>query len=347
MTDELETGFFAGGEVAWHGKGEVFADEHLTSDKALVAAGLDWNVVLCELYGLRPDAKPDDLMIHGLGHVMSIRDTDNKVLGVGMSPSWTPIQNNELYALGDEVVKGVVDERTKEQVKGRFYTGGSLFEGRRVWGLLKLDGLIVPGGEESERMEKYLLLANGHDGGFALHVLQTNVRVVCNNTLTWAIAGAHRAFKIKHTSTIEGRLEDIRQACKMAGVYHKAMEQAATAMMKHKVTKAQGKRWIESLVPLPPDVEKQERAAANAQEARAALEHVWLATDNLDNVRFTSWGFVQAVADYEAHGKAYGNSDSRMTRLLWQPKLQHHALQLAEPELVGSMASMETRSREA
>jgi len=69
------------------------------------------------------------------------------------------------------------------------------------------DQEIVP----ADRISKYLLLSNSHDGKSAEHVKFTPVRVVCRNTLNQAMERGP-TLRVAHTLSMKDRLQDAAQA---------------------------------------------------------------------------------------------------------------------------------------
>ena len=79
-----------------------------------------------------------------------------------------------------------------------------------------------------ETTENYLLVSSSHDGSHPIQASVTPVRVVCNNTLTFAIGHggrkAKQSFRIRHTQTTEGRVAEAREALGIAHTYLDAFE---------------------------------------------------------------------------------------------------------------------------
>jgi phage/plasmid-like protein (TIGR03299 family) len=91
----------------------------------------------------------------------------------------------------------------------------SLRGGRRVWILAKLGGgrLRIVKGDEIDR---YVLLANSHDGTQAVRAGLTPIRVVCANTLAMAETRADgvrtkfQLHKVRHVAGMQERMAQVR-----------------------------------------------------------------------------------------------------------------------------------------
>lgn len=205
MAHEFETGFFVT-QPAWHGLGNVL-DAPPTTKDAIIQAGLDWPVVQCPLSLTRPLMNADSFNEPNANisvdvvdtHKANVRQTDGALLGI-VGNDFTPLQNVEAFQWFDPLVES--GEITLE-------AAGSLRGGKRVWVLAKIKDAtleVVPGDEIST----YLLLAHGHDGTLAIRAGFTDIRVVCQNTLSAAVEAGDRLFKIKHTKGALVSLEAAR-----------------------------------------------------------------------------------------------------------------------------------------
>jgi phage/plasmid-like protein (TIGR03299 family) len=93
-----------------------------------------------------------------------------------VSDRWEPCQNDEAFTIFEEFV-----DRNELEM----HTAGSLKDGQIVWGLAKMKSQFVLFNEDVT--EQYLLLVNPHQFGRAIHIRNTPIRVVCNNTLSLAV----------------------------------------------------------------------------------------------------------------------------------------------------------------
>jgi phage/plasmid-like protein (TIGR03299 family) len=172
------------GETPWHGLGLELASAPASIQAAFDAAGMNWTVRREQLQ-LADGRLVDRWAV--------IRNSDNRVLGT-VGGDWRPIQHVEKFpALLDPFLRA--GQATIE-------TAGSLFDGGRVWVLLRInrpDAVIVPGADD--KVAKYVVAAVGYDGTLSFTIGITPIRVVCNNTLSAAFGrGGGTHIRIRHTA---------------------------------------------------------------------------------------------------------------------------------------------------
>lgn len=179
MSHEVETMAYAG-ELPWHGLGvEVHND--LTPQQMMQKAGVDWEVHEVESY---VEFKGDYLPT---GQKSLIRETDGKIL-TNVGKDWHPCQNETAFEFFNEYVLAGDME---------MHTAGSLRGGQYVWALAKVkESFDLFGGDQ---VDSYMLFSNPHVYGKSIDVRFTPIRVVCNNTLTFALdQESQRAIKVGH-----------------------------------------------------------------------------------------------------------------------------------------------------
>lgn len=185
----------------WHGLGTPVGDD-MTPVEMMKAAGLDWEVQKVDTF-IR--YKGDNVKT---GQQALVRSSDGKIL-TQVGPGWNPVQNVEAFEFfTDFVSKGdmVMD------------TAGSLKDGRIVWALADVrDGFSLFGGDE---VKGYLLFSNPHQYGKSIDVRFVLERVVCNNTLTIALAETGQpAVRVNHRSIF-----DADRVKELLGLSHRKVE---------------------------------------------------------------------------------------------------------------------------
>lgn len=178
------------GEVPWHGLG-TRVDEAMTSEEAIVLAGLDWDVKLGALYGPRP---PKGQPWVKLDDRVAIYRTDNyEVLGIA-TPEYHPYANRECFGFVDSLVAdGLM----------RYEAAFGLAGGKQICllGRLEEDWTIA-----DERHTAYIMLTTRHDTGGALTVVPTDVRAICANTIRLALRTAATRLRMVHRPNMEQKM---------------------------------------------------------------------------------------------------------------------------------------------
>ena len=183
------------GKPAWHGLGTVVENAPTTMD-AMRLAKMDFTVQLSDplvaTYGGWTAKETNPSKFHA-----TVRIDTKEVLGV-VNKNYKIVQNSELFEIADSLPNAKVE------------TAGTLFNGAQSYILMKDDEWAVNGNDE---MHEYLCLMNSHNGTLSLSALPTSIRVVCNNTLSWAISqGSQRMIKLKHTGDIDTKIEGLKDA---------------------------------------------------------------------------------------------------------------------------------------
>ncbi len=186
------------GQRPWHGLGTKLEDAP-TSEEAIEAAGLDWKAMKVPLVARHSGGETVVSDRFAIMRDDRLRGSDAVVLGI-VGTQYEPIQNRDAFRFFDPIIEdGTV----------QYETAGSLGNGERVWILAKLrDPIQVT---KTDRVDKYLLLSNSHDGSRAAQVQFTPIRVVCQNTLSIAVQGKALA-KIAHLRDANAKLEDVQDA---------------------------------------------------------------------------------------------------------------------------------------
>ena len=274
MSANVETMFYVR-EKPWHGLG-TRVEYALTSAEALVAAGLDWEIVSKAVF----DQDGNEIR----GYKANTRSTDNSVLGI-VSNKYKIVQNKEAFEFADSLVgEGITYE-----------TAGSLRGGKQIWLLGKMPERYILG----DKIEPYICFTNTHDGTGAVRACMTPVRVVCNNTLNMALNNASRSWSTPHRGNIQMRLDEARQTLQLAEQYMDALNEQAERLAYQKMDNDDIQNALNNIFVLPEDAS--DRQKRTVEKAKDDVMICMLAPD-LVQFANTAWGFVNAVSDYVGHG---------------------------------------------
>ena len=193
---------FSVGETPWHRLGTVL-DNPPTIEEALELAGMDWEV------NKVPTLYEAKLPIKGLptvgyqqtGHFVTVRSDTGKPIG-NVGKKYEVLQNRDAFEPFSAITEfGYTLE-----------TAGVIDGGKKVWILAKTPKEYLVG---DDKILDYILMYTSHDGSSGNCFRDVEIRVVCNNTLTWALNGKKTAeYKLRHTSSIKERVTELTSALK-------------------------------------------------------------------------------------------------------------------------------------
>ena len=274
--DAVETMFYVGREKPWHGLG-VSIPDYVTSEDAIVAAGLDWRVESKQMFLADGTSIPDAYA--------NVRSTDNRVLGV-VGNRYQIVQNVDAFSFTDALLgEGV-----------KYETAGSLFNGRVIWLLAKLPEKYKILGDE---VTPYVVFTNTHDGTGSVKVAMTPVRIVCANTLNAGLKQAKRTWSARHTGNINDKMQDAMNTLQLADAYMKATQNLFEDLYKVKTTDAQVVQLVNNIVPIKADMT--DRQANNVLAIRSDIMARYNFAPDLKDREKTGARLIQAIADTTSH----------------------------------------------
>lgn len=277
MSANVESMFYVR-ETPWHGLGTRVMEAPDSRD-ALIAAGLDWNVVQEPIY------TAENALING--YKANVRDSDRRVLGV-VTDRYKVVQNQEAFAFTDELLgQGV-----------RYETAGSLQDGRKVWLLAHMPHEYIISGE---RISPYLLFSNTHDGSGAIKVALTPIRVVCNNTLNLALGTAQRSWSMIHTGNIQSKMKEAKDTLFKAERYMDELGKEFEKLRMKKLSDQEVMDYIEILLPIEEGSTSQQ--IRNIKRLQEDMKVRYFDAPDLQDVGKNAYRFINAVSDFATHAK--------------------------------------------
>lgn len=275
MSALIESLFYSGREVPWHGLGTQ-VDTAPTSKFAIELAGLNWIVEGKPVF----DANGNEIP----GYVANTRDSDNSVLGI-VTDRYKVVQNSEAFEFTDSLLdEGITYE-----------TAGSLRDGKTIWLLAKMPEQKIL----DDKFDPYICFMNTHDGTGAIKVCMTPIRVVCNNTLNLAINSATRSWSTKHIGNIQEKLEEAKHTLGLATTYMSALDVEADILANTKVSDTEFEAMFDGMFPVDYKNDSS-RKINNINELKLNLFKCYAQPD-IAKFHGTGWGIINAATDLVAH----------------------------------------------
>jgi phage/plasmid-like protein (TIGR03299 family) len=263
----------------WHGLG-VGVDNPATAEEAITAASMDWGVETQPVYQSMGRLIPNK---------RAIVRTDTQEVFTIMGDGYEPVQNRDAFSFFDSVVA---------QGEAMYHTAGSLFGGRKVWILAKLPEDIVV--TDTDKIGKYILLSNSHDGSAALRMKFTPIRVVCSNTLSVALS-QQGGFYAKHTRNVMARATEAREVLGLAAQYYDIFAQQVDRLVNTRMTVIEVQDYLQRLYNFKDGIsygEQDHRIVKSYEDTLNLLNH---ATNRTGGMEGTKWAAYNAVTYYIDH----------------------------------------------
>jgi hypothetical protein len=177
---------------------------------------------------------------------------------------YVTVQNEELAALAD----GITDGDIEADVVGHYNNGRNIFMTFCLGENIVLD----PNGSADE-IGRYFSIISSNDGSAAITALTHNMRLDCQNMLRAVKSEALSVFKMRHTQTVKGRMDDARKALSIAFKQSEVFEAEMQALIQKEMDKAAFFSLVETIYPKP---EKDVRGSVKKWDTKIeTLAGIW------------------------------------------------------------------------
>jgi phage/plasmid-like protein (TIGR03299 family) len=293
--------FASNSEKAWHGLGQV-VEGAMTSEEAIKLANLDYEVDKTKVFF---NCGNPECYNEIDGYFATYRKDTNDYLGMVKS-RYEVVQNRDAFGFFDAII---------DQGEAIFETAGVLGKGERIFVTAKLpDDFEIKG----EKIEKYIVLTNSHDGTSSVIAGLTNIRIVCNNTLQAALNGLENKVSIKHTSGVQDRLKEAHRVMGIASKYSKEVESYFTKMSDFKMDEGQTIDFITKIMTpeylqVPKDKEEEKQMSTRLKNIIDSTVEFTLThpTQTTDALKGNLWGVYNGVSGYYNYVKQYNNTEDK------------------------------------
>jgi phage/plasmid-like protein (TIGR03299 family) len=289
--------FAARGEKAWHGLGQ-YVSEAMTSEQAIELGGLNYGVEK------RPLFAPawEGTYVEAPGFYANVRTDNNEILGV-VKGRYRIVQNKDAFGFFDTII---------DKGEAIFETAGALGKGERIFVTAKLpEDMLVRG----EKVEKYIMLTNSHDGSSTIIAGFTPIRVVCNNTLTAALKNIDNKVSISHTASAESRLREASRVMGIASRYMDEVNLAFEGMTTRRLSDLELKHYIETVMKSATKEDESDKEASTRMKNLVDQVYSFTITHPTQTTEAayrTLWGAYNGISGFYNFIKDYKSADQKM-----------------------------------
>lgn len=290
------------GETPWHGLGHRLPED-ADIDTWRTVAGMDWSLVSSPV--LYSDHQ-GEIQTYPGRRILSRSDTHEALACV--SNQYRVVQPSEVLEFYRDLV---------ETAGFRLHTAGVLRSGRKYWALAELGESARIMGQD--QMDGYLLLATACDGTLATRAMFTSVRVVCANTLAFAVedadrgVGARRHIRVPHSVTFDPN--KVKMELGLAPASWKSFLTKCERLADRKVSRKEALEWlIKVFGDANKPVEEQQNGRARVMNTVLQLFEGGGKGSNFRSSKDTAWGLVNAATEYCDHHARCRSVDARIDR---------------------------------
>ena len=277
-------------ERPWHGLG-VVVEKAPTIEEAIELANLGWEVQKTDIQTLDGTQIPDK-------KAMMRMDT-KQCLGI-VGNGYNVLQNKEAFKFFEPFIDNEL---------ATLETAGSLFNGKRVFILAKIAGEdMVIDEKTNDRVEKYILLSNSHDGSQAVKVGYCPIRVVCNNTLTAAESSSNsQLIRVYHKSNVVQTLQEIQETMDLVNRQFITTEEKYKQLAQMNVNTGDLQKYVKAVFSKKKLEQMYETPSEHSTEEvekfrKKLMEHVEEVFEK--ELVHNRWTMYNAVNHYLNHGRS-------------------------------------------
>jgi phage/plasmid-like protein (TIGR03299 family) len=321
---------YADHQIPWHKLGTPMKGLQ-TAEAMLSAAKADFDVVLTKVAAvdddgniiLNPDGSP--VLIRNSHATVRVNDdgTFDGLASVGTR--FTVEQNKDCLHRALDVVGASKGDAVVDTV-------GVLRDGAEFFASLDLGALVIDPAGVNDKIERYLLVRNGHDGRTPITFANTPIRAVCRNTVIMGMKEASAVFKAKHTRNSDQAMEQAQEILKFSTQWAREFVAAAEGLLRIPVPA--GSRHFDMVfnAAFPLETGATERQQRHRDEVQMTVRALYSTAKNAGGYGYNAWATYNTFAEYFDHHREADPADrasASMDLTSWvtkKKKLVHEAL---------------------
>jgi phage/plasmid-like protein (TIGR03299 family) len=300
----VEFAYLKSDGTAWHGLGQPVED-NAPLETWVEKSGMDWRIQRSKVRYATERGQDASVFAEMPDQHVLFRSDSKAPLGL-VSDGYKVVQPKD-------VLKFFADIAHAQGIE--LSAAGTLFGGKKFWATAKI-GEASPVSVK-DRIGGYLLLSSGSDGGTATEARLTSTRVVCNNTLQMAFADSKASVRVTHRSAFDAQA--VRAELGLTEHAWAAFRHSMTRLANVAVDKDAADRFLVKLLANAAVDAPQADVARESRGYKRILELFNGAAmgSNLDGVRGTAYGMLNAVTEYADHWIGARSADNRFASAQW------------------------------
>lgn len=290
---------YADSEIPWHRLGTPMRGLQ-TAEDMLRAAEADYTVVLTSVAAVDTDGS---IILNADGTPLLVNDSratvrinhDGTYDSLSTVGTRYVVQQNKdcleraLAIVGASSGDAVVD------------TCGVLHGGREFFACIDLGALVIDPGGVDDKIERYLLVRNGHDGKTPITYANTSIRAVCSNTVNAGMRKALRVFTARHTRNQDFAINEAKEVLNFSTAWADEFTEIANTMMSVSIPAGSGRldKVIDAVFPKSKDETDIKRK--NREDISEIIRTIYSSDKNAGKVGANGWAAYNSIVEYFDH----------------------------------------------
>ncbi len=315
---------YADREIPWHRLGTPMAGLQ-TAEAMLTAAQADFDVVLADVAAVDGNG---NVLYNGEGLGAEPVKIDNSRATIRVNPDgsfdglatvgtrFVVEQNKDCLLRALDIVGASKGDAVVDTV-------GVLRGGREFFACLDLGSLVIDPNGINDKIDRYLLVQNGHDGRTPITFANTPIRAVCKNTVVFGLRKAKSIFRAKHTRNADKAVEAARDVLSISVAWAQGFQEMAEKLLRIPVPA--GSRQFDSVfnTVFPDSSSFTDRQRDHRDEVQITMRGLYASPKNAAGYGYNGWSTYNAFAEYFDHkreGDADAKAASSMNHTSWVSK---------------------------
>lgn len=290
-------------EIPWHRMGTPMTGLQ-TASEMLRAAEADFQVILTRVAAVDED-----------GNVIFTVDNDGRTVPLLVDDSRATVRLNRdgthdaLSTVGtryvvqqnNDCLNRALDIVGASSGDAVVDTCGVINGGREFFASIDLGPLVIDPTGINDKMERYLLVRNGHDGKTPITYANTSVRAVCKNTVNAGMKSALRIFTARHTKNQDNAVNEAQAVLEISTEWARDFTETAEKMLK--IPMPMSSRRFDSFVTelFPEKSNESARQKKNRETINEIVRTLYASEKNAGGFGFNGWSAYNAVVEYFDH----------------------------------------------
>lgn len=321
---------YADREIPWHRLGTPMKGLQ-TAEEMLRAAEADYTVVLTQVAALDENGEVIWTQDASGANIPLVVDDSRATIRVnrdGTYDALSTVGTRYVVQQNEDCLHRALDIVGASSGDAVVDTCGVLNGGREFFASIDMGQLIIDPRGVNDKIERYLLVRNGHDGKTPITYANTSIRAVCKNTVNAGMKAALRVFTARHTRNQDSAIEHAQEVLNISTEW--ATEFRLTAERMLAIPIPDGSRKIDTVLDevFPKRKDETERQANNREEIISIVRGLYPSEKNAGGYGYNGWSLYNTIAEYFDHfrdAKPQDRAQSSMDPNSWVTKKKFEA----------------------